>query len=618
MSDNQKADNSRERELDEFWDISSLIPSKKTTAAPPARSIALTEITAGGHEEGETEATSPAAVAADATRLTLTRREAREGSLDPTLPAERKISPPPRTAPPADGERDTVITRFIPPHTPTSTKKEVEPDEEYTLEGSMLHRVRIFRWKTSYQYYEDFCQQATALQTRRGEPCAPVAFFSYVPQYSQMNRAQLAWYLYWRDGVRRGEILTADYSYILLYIYEIINLAEAMDVRFGQQQLCALRRAFGGTYPRLRSLLNEWICDYSLIHRLPPPALEDMSAVADCTLKEFYVPDTDASTRYATALMAFGSNYAYTKSKFAVGENRALYDRHMAGALAACIADRGEVGERMASANLEESRLIRDAYTGALCSHRIKRRIEIDYCSFARSHELRILVTDIMKYTENRLRAYLGVKSRLGLYALPQSFRDCVDRYMRDALPARERTARIEPRQEYDALYDVPKTALSLSRAAEIEANSWNTTERLIAAFEPIAELSELSDRHTEESIPPAPPHNDITSPPSPPSPPSAPPSTVEISAPTAEETDETALLLLEIGELMPFVNAVLCLDVAAQGAFARTRGEMIDSIADRINEIAADILGDIVLEESGDGGYAVIEDYRSVFENKS
>ena len=597
MSEEKKTAGSREQELDDFWDISALIPPKKTHPPRTPASVTLTEITAGGRETGDDRNGQ------SNTRLT------RVAPQNAAVGSTAKVSHTEKPQPSQSEEGSTVITRFIPPHTPEPVKKAPDPDDEYTLQGSMLHTVRIFRWKTSYQYYEDFCLQATALYSRRGEPCQPVAFFSYVPQYSQMNRAQLAWYLYWRDGVRRGEIMPADYSYILLYIYEIINLADTMDVRVGQQQLCALRKAFRDSYPRLGHLLNEWICDYSLIHHLPPPELEDLSAVSDCTLKEFYVPRTDASARYAAALMAFGSNYVYTKSKFAVGENRALYDRHMLGALCACIADGGEVGERMAGANLEESKLIRDAYTGALCSHRVKRRIEIDYCSFARSHELRILVTDIMKYTENRLRAYLGVKSRLGLYALPQSFRDCVDRYMRTALPAKERSIHSEPRQEYDVLYDVPKTEFSLTHAAEIEANSWSTTERLIAAFD----TPGMTD--APESTEPLPTCDDASKCEAPPviSFSQADPAPVT----TEGDADENQLLLNELGDLIEFINCALRSDVAAQRNFARARGEMIDSIADRVNEISADILGDIVLEEDDGGGYTVIEDYRTVFENK-
>lgn len=40
--------------------------------------------------------------------------------------------------------------------------------------------------------------------------------------------------------------------------------------------------------------------------------------------------------------------------------------------------------------------------------------------------------------------------------------------------------------------------------------------------------------------------------------------------------------------------------------------GEPLDAFVDRINEKAADIFGDILLEES-DGGYALIPDYRTL-----
>ena len=554
---------------DDFWDISKLIPPKKKSISRTPVDVSLTEITVESREADESQSQTRLTQAAPVT-------------------SERKRAP-------AQEEKNTVITRYIPRNGASENRQPEQPDDEYIPQSAMLHRVRIWRWKTSYQYYEDFCKHATVLYRRCGEPCPPVSFFSYVPQYSQMNRAQLNWYLYWREGVRRGEILPTDYSYILLYIFEIINLADTMDVRFGQQQLCALREAFHASYPRLGHLLNEWICDYSLIHHLPPPQTDDLTAMSDCTLKEFYVPSTGASLRYASALIAFSSNYVYTKSKFATGENRALYDKHMPGALCACIADGGEVGARMAGAGLEESRLIRDAFTGALCSHRVKRRIEVDYCSFARSHELRILVTDIMKYTENRLRAYLGVKSRLGLYALPQSFRDCIDRYLRDALPHRERATKAEPRQEYEALYDLPQTTLDPARAAQIEARSWDTTERLIAAFDDVGSDS--------TPIPPDPVlevhQSDMSM-----------VSRQEPIVAMPAETDENCSLKTELSEFVDFINCALCGDIKGQRDFARARGEMTDSIADRINEIAADAIGDILLEEDDNGGYRVLEEY--------
>ena len=549
MSDEKKG---RKDELDNFWDISRLVPQKTKTTNITHRSIARSVPV-----------------------------KTRTYSQD----FQKSVSPE---------EKLTIIAPS------SSAKASEEPTifAEYIDFSPLLSKVKIINWKSTYNYYEFFCRQAAAIHKKQGNECpeAPFTpFFSYVAQYSQLNRRQLAWYLWWRECVRNQIYLKTDISYINLLIFEIINLADTMDVRFGQQQLCALREAFHASYPRLGHLLNEWICDYSLIHHLPPPQTDDLTAMSDCTLKEFYVPSTGASLRYASALIAFSSNYVYTKSKFATGENRALYDKHMPGALCACIADGGEVGARMAGAGLEESRLIRDAFTGALCSHRVKRRIEVDYCSFARSHELRILVTDIMKYTENRLRAYLGVKSRLGLYALPQSFRDCIDRYLRDALPHRERATKAEPRQEYEALYDLPQTTLDPARAAQIEARSWDTTERLIAAFDDVGSDS--------TPIPPDPVlevhQSDMSM-----------VSRQEPIVAMPAETDENCSLKTALSEFVDFINCALCGDIKGQRDFARARGEMTDSIADRINEIAADAIGDILLEEDDNGGYRVLEEY--------
>ena len=169
---NEKQDkNARERELDDFWDISALIPPKKN---PPSRapvSVTLTEIIDGdGGEEKRFDG-------GDLSQTRLTQAPSpkslpqREGNAVPTVKKK------------TDETGSTVITRFIPPHTPEPIKKPPAPDDEYTPQESMLHRVRIFRWQTSFQYYEDFCLQATALRDRHGSPCQPVAFLSYVPPY---------------------------------------------------------------------------------------------------------------------------------------------------------------------------------------------------------------------------------------------------------------------------------------------------------------------------------------------------------------------------------------------------------------------------------------------------
>ena len=138
--------------------------------------------------------------------------------------------------------------------------------------------------------------------------------------------------------------------------------------------------------------------------------------------------------------------------------------------------------------------------------------------------------------------------------------------------------------QEYDVLYDIPKKPLSLTDAARIEEESWKTTERLVEAFEDTDEvaMSEDTSLFTAESY--------------------------------VEMTESTENDLSCLGALKEFAVAVYRGDSAAQRTIAQRSGKMPDSIVDTINEICADALGDILIEDDG-GTYRIVEDYKFYFD---
>ena len=105
---------------------------------------------------------------------------------------------------PLSREENTVITRFIPPHTSAKVVEHREPDLEYSRTGSLIRNVKIYNGQTKYSVYDRFTEDAIKLFKIKGEPCDHVPFFAYTPQYSQMNRVQLNWYLWWRDNFRRA------------------------------------------------------------------------------------------------------------------------------------------------------------------------------------------------------------------------------------------------------------------------------------------------------------------------------------------------------------------------------------------------------------------------------
>lgn len=539
---------SRKRELDDFWDIEFITPKKQVQPQNrPSRS-----------ETVEIKISSVL-----------------EELADDSIYRTEKLS----------GDSG-VIRKVI-----ADEGDEEKPEIEYCPENSLIHKVKIFKWKSSYSYYEKFYRDALALKDKQGVECERVGFFSYVPQYDQLNAAQLSYYLYFRSEARRGIFLDADQSYVLLYVYEIINLGDALDTGFGQSQLVALWGAYRNKYPKLNKSLVEWICDYSLIHRLPPPKDIDISSASELTtLKEFFMLQKGADNiSYAEALLAFCSSYDFRTSKFAVGDALEIYQTYIPMALGECV-KLWSVGGTLANVGFNDSLLPRDAYSGALCSHRIKRKIEVEYCSFSRTNELRYLVGDIVKYSENKIRAHLGIKPRLSCYSIDSEMRRLLDEFFANRLP-RVRKPRVkEKRQEYDALYDLPKRPLSISNASEIEEASWETTRDLIEAFDDAENEEDAFEGGTDIFT--------IAD---------------SYAAGDTENGSENEDIISALGTLLPFALAVYRGDRETQRAFVRECGRMPDSIVDDINEISADLLGDILIEDDG-GGYRILEDYENYF----
>ena len=475
-----------------------------------------------------------------------------------------------------------IISRAIPPRTPENVEPEA-PELEYKPESPLISSVRIFKWKNNYNYYEQFCLDAERVVRIMPEPCDAVSFFSYVPQYVQLSGSQLRFYVYWRSRVFAGEYLSADYSYILLLIFEIINRGERADVREGQRVLCELWIHYREEFPRLDRYLCEWICDYSLIHQLPPPAgFIDLGIAEFSTLREFYVYyDESDSDGYARSLIRFCSAYDYKKSKFAKGEGEAMFDRHVPAALSYVLKKCSEPGHILSAANLEDNKIARDSYSGALCASAVKRKIEVSFFSFSRSHELRFLVADIIKYSENKIRAAMGVKSRLSVFSLPDAVRMALDEYFAASLSHSRRPQKEQEREAYEKLYDAPSVELSVKNAEDIESSSWTVTKMLVDAFE--------VDEAVQEEI--------------------------KVTEPVTEEINDKASDLLEaFGDKLEFIRAALVSDGKKQRKIAEALGVMIDVLADEINDVAADVIGDIILEDAG-GYYEIIEDYREIFE---
>ena len=76
--------------------------------------------------------------------------------------------------------------------------------------------------------------------------------------------------------------------------------------------------------------------------------------------------------------------------------------------------------------------------------------------------------------------------------------------------------------------------------------------------------------------------------------------------------SDTEQLALTDISDdLKEFLVYAYLNDGSAQREYAKRTGSLIDTVAERVNEFALEAIGDIVIEDNGDGIYTVIEDYR-------
>ena len=612
----------KESDTDDFWDVESLLPPRPTRKTPPP------------------PRQTPSAVEIELTPRTSSEQTDRPvGDAPLTLrPRDEQGAPDPRPDPrPAPDPRPDSAVHYVPPH--KEGEQPTEPLVDYVPDGVLLHRVKVYGWQSNYHYFDRFSKDAErfaamkAPSEARKEP-----FFSYFPQYVQLNRRTAAWYLFWREHVRKGVYPDTDYAYVLLYLFELINLpAEDRDTARQNRDLMAkVWIAYRRPFPRLDHYMCEWLCDYCLIHRLDAPidllapALDEI--IMESRLKEFYLsaavrlPSSresgalDTTLETARILMRHCCQYDYRKSKFAEGEHKALFDRTIPAAVASVLPLLlGENGQKPAITMLD-STLTRDAYTGALCAYDNKRRIEVSYTSFSRSHELRFLIGDMVKHVENRLRSWLGVRSRLSVMSLPIPLRDALDAYLNPLAPPKITVPvkkKEEPRPAYEALYDLPQKAVSTEDAAAIEAASWETTRILTEAFgetpEPMAEDS----RPKAEAVLPAtetvPPAIETALPITEAVPPLAEASAIPEKAPlpAAHEPEEGRSGSLT--SYIPFLLAALEEDASAMRAAANALHKMPDAIADEINALTTEgEIGDIILEDNGMGAYTVIEDYRA------
>ena len=490
-----------------------------------------------------------------------------------------------------------TLESFIPAPTTTDVCSEVD---EKTVGDNKLHIARAQQKTETYNVadnlflsdvtletstdgfslYHRFMEDAKRYFTKNGEAVQYIRYFSYMPQYTQLTTAQLAYYLYWRSELLQGNPLPCDEGYLYLYAYECINLTEVcLTPGEALDRLLTLWQHYAQAFPKINKYFSEWVADLCLLYRLSPPR-DKLSGLLPVIWKQASLPEfyfgaaNDVTLQNTGLLLAMLCDYDYRASRCCTSvpavqaeEFVRVIEHSMFGVFHELFAD------GTASLRAEEMKTVsHSAFCGALYAKEHKTKITIRYAPIAEAAEVRSIVSAAVKYSENLYRALHGNRNRLSVSALPECYRSILDAYYRVFFKAKEaeRVTRMEP--AYMGQYAPAETGVALSRADEIEALSWENTKRLVPEEEQV----------TAEAV-------DTCAVPTPEPPP--------------EQVSEDAV---------SYLRCVVYGDREALAALARGA----DIYAEQINRAFLEdpAVGDIVLEPA-DNGYRLVEDYQSEVE---
>ena len=449
----------------------------------------------------------------------------------------------------------------------------------YTPSNSLITSVTVRPRLTPSRFYADFLSDAKKYLNVHASPCESVPFPAYIPEYRSMKRAQLEFYFYFRDCVKKGVKIETPLSYILLLLFEIINLPDEIAPEDGSVLMCRIWLMYRDVYPRLNSYIADWLCDYCLIHRLslPEEILEHTEILAEASgFYEFYC-DPKRTDRY-TLLCKTVHHTPNSDGKYP--DTEPLLKEHVVRVVDR-LADIKRGGAFSPDDILMLTTGARTAYRSALCAYNNNALISYTYRSFSKITLSAQKLGDCVKYAENRVRAYLGIRARLKCPTLADADRCVIDDYFDTELPIEKKKYQRKEYASYmgenEYLYEPESTGVSLDTALEIEKESWKAAQMLEGAFADI-DMSEEELETAEE-------------------------------APVLEKAlDGPAAVGLTDTEL-EFLRLVISENMTALKAFLKQNGLIGDAVSEKINVYAFDTIGDSIIEGSA-GEYVIVPDY--------
>lgn len=311
-------------------------------------------------------------------------------------------------------EREPLET----PHSPILTQPDSrEVSSVFKVEDSTPEPEDIFApWEEAG---DPFFSDMEKYAKKMGTNSEFISFIEYQPSYAAMNEQQADWYFYWRSQAQNGNYLQTDLSYIKLHSYELLSGYGWENASEGLDKLNQLWTHFRESYPEMDEYFPSWMFDFATLHHLdyhfPLEAgipLPLQGAICDAVIDRHR---RETPLKLPFSLIFALCDYNVMGSKFYKDGKETLIQeaipRVITLADAALWKQSGKgILETYGPANAKLQAYY--PYTGVHCMDSEK-KIELNVRGYLSCDKLRGYLTELVRYSENILRELYHCNGRL-------------------------------------------------------------------------------------------------------------------------------------------------------------------------------------------------------------
>ena len=230
----------------------------------------------------------------------------------------------------SEAEKAIQFFRSLVPPPQKIEHKPIDPIRQKFFDMRSLASNRPFARDDSELFY----RQAKFMKDFTDDYQSEAKLNMYFPYYQHMGYEQLRTYFTWRTKIRNGEKPKTHLSYIFLYVYELLSNIGVKDPDEALDKLLMLLNEYSESNPPLSKYLPKWIKDHIVYYGFSP-GFENF--VNENNLQKYYPElylfdfDNDNIILFWSSI----SNYDITTSKFYQEGNEKIINDYFRAVLVA-------------------------------------------------------------------------------------------------------------------------------------------------------------------------------------------------------------------------------------------------------------------------------------------